>query len=109
MRSAHDAILVGLVGLAAVMAVVVARRSQWPETLMGVGFLAFTAGWVGMYFRLKRELPEHPLAKATLIGRRAARRLFDLIGLHWTRHGLDIWTSLLIAGLVVFALSYVWR
>ena len=109
MRSAHDAILVGLVGLAAVMAVVVARRSQWPETLLGVGFLAFTAGWVGMYFRLKRELPEHPLAKATLFGRRAAGRLFDLIGLHWKRHGLDIWTSLLIAGLVVFALSFVWR
>jgi hypothetical protein len=98
-----------MVGLAAVIIAAMARRSPWPETLVGVGFLAFTAGWVGMYFRLKRESPEHPLAKATLIGRRAARRLFDLIGLHWRRHGLDIWTSLLIAGLVVFALSFVWR
>jgi hypothetical protein len=62
------------------MIVAILQRPLDPMLTLGVcGFALFTFAWVGMYFRLKRELPEHALVAATylnlstgIVGRRRA-------------------------------------
>jgi hypothetical protein len=80
------------------------------------GFALFTLAWVAMYFRLKHELPEHPLVDATYLnlpvgfggGRRAGlRNMVRLVQSHRERHGIDRWSTLLIAGLMMLVGSLV--
>ena len=80
------------------------------------GLALFTLAWVGLYFRLKRELPEHALVDATYLncstgfgGRRRAgfRNMLALIQFHFERHRRDRWSMLLIAGVVMLAASLI--
>ena len=79
-------------------------------------FAFFTFAWVSMYFRLKRELPEHVLVDATYLtspfgfgGQRRAglRNVLRLIQFHFERHSMDHWSMLLIGGVAMLAASLI--
>jgi len=108
-------LLIGLVSIVTIVAVL-QRPLNWVLILSACGFALFTFAWVGMYFRLKRELPDHALVNATYLNlsigfgskRRAGfRNMLALIQFHFKRHRVDLWSILLIAGLVMFAGSLV--
>jgi len=118
MKRTNDILMFLLIGLASIVTIVAVlqRPLNWVLILSACGFAFFTFAWVGMYFRLKRELPEHALVDATYLnlstgfgGRRRAgfRNMVALIQFHFKRHRFDPWSILLIAGLVLFAASLV--
>jgi hypothetical protein len=107
-------LLIGLVSIITVV-VLLQRPVNWVLVLSACGFALFTFAWVGMYFRLKREQPEHALVHATYLnlptgfgGRRAGlRNMFGLIQFHFARHSFDRWSMLLIAGGVMLAAALI--
>ncbi len=105
-RSVHDKVLIGFVALLAVLVAIALTQSEWTMTLVALGFLSLTAGWVGMYFQVKKTDPDHPVANATYIGKGKTLTAFRLIGFHRQRHGMDPWIVLVAlgVGLVVIAL-----
>jgi hypothetical protein len=107
-----------LIGLASIVTIValLQRPFAWVLILGACGFALFTFAWVGMYFRLKRELPDHALVDATYLnfptafgGKRRAgfRNMLALIQFHFNRHRIDPSSMLLIAGLMMLAASLV--
>lgn len=104
-RSLHDKVLIGFVALLAVLVAIALTQSEWTLTLGGLGFLFLTAGWVGMYLQVKKTDPDHPVAKATYIGKGKTLTALRLISFHWKRHGIDLWMALVALGigLVVIA------
>lgn len=116
MKGTNDFVMFTLAGLVAfvMIAVLLQSPADW-LLILGVGaFSLFTLAWIGMYYRLRRELPEHALVNATYLNLdigfgRASRAGFynalRLIRLHFERHPIDQWSILLIAGLAMFAVS----
>ncbi|MGH8494859.1 MAG: hypothetical protein ACREVN_01865 [Gammaproteobacteria bacterium] len=110
-RSTEEKVNFLVAGLFGLIAIVVAlqRPFDWRNTLAALGFTVFCVAWTGMYSRLKSELPDHPLARASLYGfrltyrgRRKQRLLpWRIIRFHFERHRLDLWSTLLIAGLLM--------
>jgi len=99
-----DVFLLLLVALAGFVVVAMVTQSSWMEAAGALGFLLFTLGWIGMHLRLRRELPDHPLAVTSyVLGPRRSRRgnFLALIGLHWKRHRFDSWTALLSLGFLI--------
>lgn len=105
-----------LAALVAIVMISVLLQSpaDWRLILGAGGFSAFTFAWIGMYFRLRRELPDHALVNATYlnleigIGRERRAGFYNmvrLIRLHFERHRADLWSILGIAGLAMFAVS----
>ena len=117
MKRSNDYLMFVLIGLASIITLVVIlqRTVNWVVVLGACGFTLFTLGWAGMYFRLKRELPDHALVDATYLnlpsgfgGRRAGlRNMVGLIQLHFRRHGIDLRSILLLAGVAMLAASLV--
>ena len=118
MKRTNDILMFLLIGLASIVTIValLQRPLDWLLILSACGFALFTLAWVGMYFRLKRELPEHALVDATYLnlptgfgGKRRAgfRNMLALIKFHFERHRIDRWSMLLIAGLVMLAASLI--
>ena len=114
----NDFFMFLLIGLAAIITLValLQRPADGLLILAACGFMFFTFAWVAMYFRLKRELPDHALVDATYLnlpigfgGQRRAglHNLLRLIQLHFERHRFDRWSMLLIAGLAMLASSLV--
>jgi len=107
-----------LIALSSIITVaVLLQRPLSLDLILGTsGFALFTFAWTGMYFRLKRELPEHTLVTATYLNlpgvflserRVGLRNMLRLIQLHVERHHLDPWSALLVAGLAMLAASLV--
>ena len=105
-----------LAALVAIVTIAVLLQSpaDWLLVLGACGFALFTLAWIGMYVRLRRELPEHALVSATYLNlgigvgreRRAGfYNMLRLIRLHFERHRIDWWSILLIAGLAMVAVS----
>ena len=100
--------LIGLIALIAI-AIFLQRPFDWRNALGASGFLLLYAAWTGIYSRLKHELPDHPLATAswfgfrwTARGRRKQRLLpWNIIRFHFERHRLDLWSTLLLAGVLM--------
>jgi hypothetical protein len=117
MKRANDFLMFTLIGLASIItiAVLLQRPVDLGLILGACGFTLFTVAWTGMYFRLKRELPDHALVSATYLnlpkgfGQRRAgfRNMFRLIQFHFERHRIDPWSMLLIAGLAILAASLI--
>lgn len=118
MKRTNDFLMWLLIGLASIVTIVAVlqRPLNWVLILGACGFAFFTFAWVGMYIRLKRELPEHSLVGATYLnaptafgGKRRAgfRNMLALIQFHFKRHRADPWSLLLIAGLAMLAASLV--
>ena len=118
MKRTNDFLMWLLIGLASIVTIValLQRPLDWVLTLGACGFALFTFAWVGMYFRLKRELPDHALVDATYLnvptafgGKRRAgfRNMLALIQFHFKRHRIDPWSLLLIAGLAMLAASLI--
>ena len=118
MKRTNDILMFLLIGLASIVTIVAVlqRPLNWMLILSACGFAFFTLAWVGMYFRLRRELPEHALVDATYLnlsagfggGRRAGfRNMVALIQFHFKGHRIDLWSILLITGLVLFAASLI--
>jgi hypothetical protein len=118
MKRTNDVVMFSLIGLASIvtLAVLLQRPADPVQILAACGFMVFTLGWTGMYFRLRRELPEHVLVEATYLNfptgfgrqrRIGFRNMLDLIRVHFDRHHGDVWSILLIAGLVLLAASLV--
>lgn len=106
----------GLAGLVAIIMITVLLQSpaDWLLILGASGFSLFTFAWIGMYFRLRRELPEHALVSATYLnlgigfGRQRRAGFYNmvrLIRLHFERHRVDLWSILGVAGLAMVAVS----
>lgn len=114
-RSLQDRLIFGLIGLIALITIVVLlqRPFEWRMAMGASGFLLGTIGWAGMYFRLKRELPDHPLARAQRVQVRwgyrsrakGQRLLWRLVRFHFERHRFDLWSMLMIAGLMLMLVS----
>jgi hypothetical protein len=106
-----------LIALSSVIAgVVFFQRPLDLTAILGAGgFALLTFGWTGMYFRLKREMPQHGLVDAMYLnlprgfGQRRAGldNVVRLIRLHFARHRVDVWSTLLIAGLGMLAASLI--
>jgi hypothetical protein len=105
-----------LAGLVAIIMITVLLQSpaDWWLILGAGGFSLFTFAWIGMYFRLRRELPDHALVNATYlnlgigIGRERRAGFYNmvrLIRLHIERHRVDLWSILGVAGVAIFAAS----
>ncbi len=103
MKRTNDVFMFLLIGLASIVVIVaILQRPLAPVLILGAGgFALFTLAWVGMYYRLKRELPEHALVAATYLnpstgfgGRRRIgfRNLLALIRFHFERHRIDPWS-----------------
>lgn len=118
MKRTNDVLMFSLIGLVSIVTIVaILQRPLNPLLILGAGgFALFNFAWVGMYFRLKRELPEHALVNATYLnlstgisGRRRAgfRNMLALIQFHFKRHRIDPWSMLLIAGLAMLAASLI--
>lgn len=116
MKQTNDFHMFVLIGLASIITigVVLQRPVDWLLILVACGFTLLTVAWAGMYFQLKRELPDHALVGASYLnlpvgfGRRAgARNMFRLIQFHFERHRIDRWSMLLMAGLAMMALSFI--
>ena len=118
MTRTNDYLMFLLIGLVSIITIVVLLQRPVDRVLVlgACGFALFTLAWVGMYFRLKRELPEHELVDATYLnlpsgigGQRRAglRNMVRLIQFHFERHGIDRWSMLLIAGVVMLAASLI--
>jgi hypothetical protein len=111
MKRANPFVMLLLLGIVLMIAVVaiLQRPLDWALVLGATGFLLFTLSWIGMYFRLSREVPDHQLVSASylnlpLVGRTAgARNLVKLVGFHFTRHRLDLCGALLIAAVALVA------
>ena len=118
MKRSNDFLMWLLIGLVSIVTIValLQRPLDWVLILGACGFALFTLAWVGMYFRLKRELPDHALVNATylnlsigIVGKRRAgfRNMLALIQFHFKRHRFDPWSLLLIAGLAMLAASLI--
>jgi hypothetical protein len=118
MKRTNDFLMFSLIGLASIITIAVLLQRPVDRVLIlgACGFTLFTLAWAGMYFRLKRELPEHALVDATYLnlpigfgGQRRAgfRNMFRLIQFHFERHRIDRWSMLLIAGLAMLAASLI--
>jgi hypothetical protein len=111
MRNANDGQMLVLLGAVSTVAIVAAVQ-QPDDTIVLMaagGFMLFTAAWVGMYFRLKREVPDHALVDAPYFDvwgrRRGARSMVQLIRVHFARRRFDLWTLALVAGLLLLAIA----
>jgi hypothetical protein len=114
---ANDLLMLLLVALSSI--ITVAIFFQRPVDVMLIvgscGFTLFTLGWTGMYFRLKRELPEHKLVTATYLnlagafgGRRSGlENMLGLIRLHFDRHHIDVWSAVFVVGLAMLGFSLI--
>jgi hypothetical protein len=107
-------VLLGLVSI--VTFGVLRQRSADTSLLLGaLGFALFTCAWVGMYFTLKREAPDHPLVGATYFNlplgfgprRTGFRNLVRLVRYHVERHRADRWSIIGIVGLAMLAVSLI--
>ena len=114
MRRTNDYLMFLLIGLVSIitLAMLLQRPVDRVFVLFGCGFALFTLAWVGMYFRLKRELPEHALVDATYLNflggrRRGSRNMLALIQFHFERHRIDRWSMLMITGVVMCAASLI--
>lgn len=74
MKNTNALLMSGLIGLASIItiAVLLQRPADWLLIFGACGFTTFTIAWTGMYFRLKRELPEHALLAASFVNLAAA-------------------------------------
>jgi hypothetical protein len=118
MKRTNDVLMFLLIGLVSIVVIVaIFQRPLDPMLILGAcGFALFTFAWVGIYIRLKRELPEHALVAATylnlstgIVGRRRAgfRNMLALMQFHFERHRIDPWSLLLIAGMAMLAASLI--
>lgn len=118
MKRTNDFLMWLLIGLVSIVTIValLQRPLDWVLVLGACGFALFNFAWVGMYFRLKRELPDHALVNASylnlsigIVGNRRAgfRNMLALIQFHFKRHRVDPWSLLLIAGLAMLAASLI--
>src|SRR4030042_2489070 len=114
MKRTNDFLMFSLIGLASIITIAVLLQRPVDRVLIlgACGFTLFTLAWAGMYFRLKRELPEHALVDATYLnlpigfgGQRRAgfRNMFRLIQFHFERHRIDRWATLLMHGPAILA------
>lgn len=63
------------------------------EILGLLGFFMILGCWFGMYFRVRREHPQHPLAKySNYMGMRKTAS-WRLIGFYKQQYGFDLWLS----------------
>jgi hypothetical protein len=104
MKRGQDIAIIASIAVVAILTGLMVIRSEWRYAALGMGFLSSTLGAAGMYFRLRRELPDHPLARARYGGwdeTERNRNFFALIRVHWSRHRVDIWTALLAVGILI--------
>jgi hypothetical protein len=90
------------------------RRELKVETLGIVGFVLVLAGWLGMFFRVRREYPKRNVAKygsytgPTVFGFRFGKRsAFSLVMFYWQHYGADAWLSMAALGVLLIAVAAV--
>ncbi len=70
MKRTNDfVVMFTLAGLVAIVMIAVLLQSPADRLLIlgACGFTLFTLAWIGMYFRLRRDLPEHALVNETYL------------------------------------------
>ncbi|MEO6164749.1 MAG: hypothetical protein ABIP88_11500 [Candidatus Binatia bacterium] len=82
------------------------------QTLGIIGFLLLLAGWLAMFFRVRRDFPNRDVGKIgsypsprvfgfKLMGRSA----FSLVKYYWQQYGFDVRLSLAGLGILLIAIA----
>lgn len=82
------------------------------QTLGLIGFLLLLAGWLAMFFRVRRDFPNRDVGKIgsypsprvfgfKLMGRSA----FSLVKYYWQHYGCDLRLSLAGLGILLIAIA----
>jgi len=82
------------------------------QTLGIIGFLLLLAGWLAMFFRVRRDFPNRDVGKIgsypsprvfgfKLMGRSA----FSLVKFYWQHYGFDVRLSLAGLGIILIAIA----
>jgi len=80
------------------------------DTIGILGFVVLLVSWFGMFFRVRRDHPGHPLADySSYIGPRMfgsrSRSGFSLLPFYRQHYGTDGWFLLAMAGLALLAVA----
>ena len=82
------------------------------QTLGIIGFLLLLAGWLAMFFRVRRDFPNRDVAKIgsypspRLFGfRLMGRSAFSLVKFYWQHYGFDVRLSLAGLGIILIVIA----
>ena len=82
------------------------------ETLVILGLVLLLVGWFGMFFRVRRDHPNHNVAKyGSYTAPRAfglrfgGRSAFSLVMFYWQHYGVDAWLSAAALGVILFVIA----
>lgn len=98
-----------LTGMMFFFALALELRFPWYAVVGGIGLSVSTGSWFAIYLRVRRELSDHPLAKANYL----APRLRDwnigirLVTFYFRRYGLDVRSGALLIGLAMLCVPVV--
>jgi hypothetical protein len=73
------------------------------ESLGLGGFVLLLAGWFGMFARVRRDHPGHPLANYSTYVSFGRRSGFSLLPFYWRHYGLDVWFAVSMIGIALIA------
>jgi hypothetical protein len=80
------------------------------ETLVIVGFVLLLAGWFGMFFRVRKDLPNREVGKyvsymgPSVFGLRR-RSAFSLVSFYWQHYGVDAWVLMAAVGVLLIVIA----
>jgi hypothetical protein len=82
------------------------------QTFGIIGFLLLLAGWLAMFFRVRRDFPNRDASKygsytgPRIFGFSLKRRsAFSLLKFYWQHYGLDVWFSLAALGILLIVIA----
>ena len=82
------------------------------QTLGIIGFLLLLAGWLAMFFRVRRDFPNRHVGKIgsypspRLFGfKLMGRSAFSLVKYYWQHYGFDVRLSLAGLGILLIAIA----
>lgn len=98
-----------LTGIMIFFLLALGEQVPWYLPVGGIGFSLVTGSWFAIYLRVRRELPDHPLAKANyftpplrdwFVGTR-------LVTFYVRHYGLDLRSWVLLIGLAMLVITAV--
>ena len=82
------------------------------QTLAMIGFLLLLAGWLAMFFRVRRDFPNRNVAQYSSYSsprrfgfRLMGRSAFSLVKFYWQHYGFDVRLALARLGMILIAMA----
>lgn len=81
----------------------------WRAAVGGTALTLLTGSWLTIYRRVRKDLPDHPLAQASYLrlGLRDWNLGVRLVVFYFRRYGLDVRSGLLVVGLAMLVLPVI--